>query len=545
MTSFRIDKFDIPSIVRPAIIAVAALAPMLAWAACVCGSGDGQLTLTSINVNGNLSDWAPVHADPDNNVCDGPANGLTDRDAPVQSTGRDLTHFAFTFDADRVYLFTERFGSASNTQSFVYYADVDNDQLMETGEPVIGVTWRGNNREVNVYTFTYVSQAPGGDPMSDASGFGDGYTLPGSFANVPSTGNPNRSGRWGSQDGLQMEFYVTWAELGVAPNTPFTFHVASSNASLGASSFTQQVDDNLSGCGGRLGTTVQTGVTYTPDRSVDGAAGSTVVAAHTLTNDGNDFDSFDFSETVSGDYVPSVSYYEDTDGSGSLTAGDTLLVDTDGDGLPNTALLAPTQTITVLAAYAVPASAAAGDSATVVSTASSDFRPLSNDSVTDTIVVIAVPVLVATKDVTTISDPVNLTTNPKSIPGSVVEYAVSVSNEGEGTADPDSMQIFDPIPSDGCMLVTDIAGPGSGPVRFTDGATSSTLTYSFISLGSAVDDLRFSNDGGATYNYTPVPNASGCDPAVTHFAIDPGGEFAAYSGAGFPSVTFSFRMIIN
>ena len=117
---------------RRSRIAVALLAmamPFATWALCTCGFGDGLFTLVSINVDGNINDWTPVHADVDNNVCDGPANGASDRDAPVQSTGRDLTHFAFTWDANNVYLFTERSSSVSNTQSFVYYADADNDRL--------------------------------------------------------------------------------------------------------------------------------------------------------------------------------------------------------------------------------------------------------------------------------------------------------------------------------------------------------------------------------------------------------------------------------
>ena len=71
---------------------------------------------------------------------------------------------------------------------------------METNEPVIGVTWQGSNRRINVYVFSYVSLAPAGDPLVDAGGFADGYTLPGSIANVPASGNPNRSGRWGSSN---------------------------------------------------------------------------------------------------------------------------------------------------------------------------------------------------------------------------------------------------------------------------------------------------------------------------------------------------------
>ena len=516
-----------------------------AWAVCTCGFGDGRLTLVSINVNGNMNDWAPVHADLDNNVCDGPANGLTDRDAPVQSTGRDLTHFAFTWDSNNVYLFTERAGSVSNTQTFVYYADTDNDRLMETGEPVIGVRWRGSNRRVNIYLFTYVAQAPGGDPMADSNGFGDGYTLPGSFANVPSTGNPTRSGRWGSANGQQMEFSVTWSELGVAPNTPFTFHVSSTNSSLGSSGFAAQVDDNLSGCGGRIGSTAQTGVTFTPDLSLTGTIGQTIVGAHSLVNEGNSTDSFDFSETVSGDFSPAVNYYDDTDGSGTLTAGDTLLTDTDGDGLPDTGPVAPGATISVLIAYDIPASATGGDSAIVVSTASSDLQPLANDAVTDKISAIAGPSLVLTKQVSTISDPVNLTVNPKAIPGSVVEYSITIANQGAGTVDADTIVIVDPIPGDVCMIVDDIAGAGSGPVSFEDGSPGSDLSYSFISLGSPADDVAFSNDGGLTYNYTPTPDASGCDASVTHLDISPTGQFAGDTGSGSPTVTFRFRAQVD
>ncbi len=107
-------------LLRAVTFVLAAVAPIVTWAVCTCGFGDGSFTLTTITVDGNMGDWAPVHADLDNNVCDGPANGLTDRDAPVQSTGRDLTHFAYTWDATSIYLFTERVGSASNIQSFVY-----------------------------------------------------------------------------------------------------------------------------------------------------------------------------------------------------------------------------------------------------------------------------------------------------------------------------------------------------------------------------------------------------------------------------------------
>lgn len=530
---------------RIAALVTGVVLPIAAWALCTCGFGDGRFTLTSINVNGNMTDWAPVHADVDNNACDGPSGGLTDRDAPVQSTGRDLTHFAFTWDSNNVYLFTERAGSTSNTQSFAYYADTNNDGLMQTGEPVVGVTWQGSNRRISVYTFTYVSQALAGDPMVDSNGFADGYTLPGSFANVPSSGNPTRSGTWGSQDGLRMEFRITWAELGIAPNSAFTFHVSSSNASLGANSFTAQVDDNLSGCGGRLGSTQMPGVELTPDRTLSGYAGQTVVGLHTLTNTGNANDDYELSSATGGDFSPAVSYYQDTDASGTLTAGDILLTDTDGDGDPNSGVLAPSTSATILIAYDVPGTAAAGETATVTVTATSEFQPLLASAIIDTINVLPRPILVVSKAVATIEDPINLTSNPKAIPGSSILYTLTVENQGSGIVDSNTLEISDPVPSDSCMIVTDIAAAGSGPVDFQDGTPSSGLSYSFVSIGNGSDDLEFSSDGGLTYNYSPTAGASGCDPLITHIRIRPSGSFAADTGSGSPSAEFLFRVLVN
>jgi len=409
---------------------LAAIAPAATWAVCTCGFQDGLFTLTAITVDGDVSDWTSVLADPDNNVCDGPANGLTDRDAPVQSTGRDLTHFAYTWDATNIYLFTERFGSANNTQSFVYYADIDNDGLMETGEPVIGVTWRGSNRRINVYTFTYVAQAPGGDPVVDGGGFGDGYTFPGSFANVPSTGNPNRTGIWGSADGLQMEFHVTWAELGLTTGQPFTFHVASSNAALGAASFTAQIDDNLSGCGGTVGSTIIPDVSFTPDRASIGFESQTATAAHTITNLGNNDDFFDLSSVVSGAFTPTMTYYHDTDSNGILTGADVLLTDTNGDGNPDTPSLAPAESLEILIAYAIPPGVLGGDVASVVTTAASDFQALATDIVTDVITVALGPDLLVTKQLSTVEDPINNTIDPKAIPGGQVLYTLRIANQG-------------------------------------------------------------------------------------------------------------------
>jgi uncharacterized repeat protein (TIGR01451 family) len=125
------------------------------------------------------------------------------------------------------------------------------------------------------------------------------------------------------------------------------------------------------------------------------------------------------------------------------------------------------------------------------------------------------------------SDPFNGTTNPKRIPGAFVSYAIIAANGGLVALDANTVFVFDAVPANTELFVGDVVGPGSGPVEFT--VLTSGLTYTFTSLASATDDLSFSSDGGATYTYTPTPNADGVDPAVTHIRINPKGAFNAAS----------------
>ena len=92
------------------------------------------------------------------------------------------------------------------------------------------------------------------------------------------------------------------------------------------------------------------------------------------------------------------------------------------------------------------------------------------------------------------------------------------------------------------LIVTDIEGRESGPVRFRQGRTSSGLTYSFLGLGSTSDDLLFSNDGGATFGYTPKPGRDGTDPEVAHVKVNPKGVFAPKSDPRLPSFQLNFRL---
>lgn len=154
----------------------------------------------------------------------------------------------------------------------------------------------------------------------------------------------------------------------------------------------------------------------------------------------------------------------------------------------------------------------------------------------------AAPSLTILKSVAIYSDPANGTTNPKFIPGAVAEYTLIASNSG-GPADADSIFITDQVPPNTALFVNDIAGAGSGPVLFTQGAPSSTLTYAFTALNNMTDDISFSNNGGTTWTAVPVAGANGCDPSINHIRINPKGTFIGATPN--PSFQIKFRVCVQ
>jgi hypothetical protein len=161
------------------------------------------------------------------------------------------------------------------------------------------------------------------------------------------------------------------------------------------------------------------------------------------------------------------------------------------------------------------------------------------------VIVTGGPNLVHAKTVAVVEDPFNSTTNPKSIPGSLQRYTLRVTNQGTGPVDNDSLVLIDAVPAGTDLRVVDFGAPGSGPVAFGNGTPSSALSYSFTALGSVTDGLDFSNDGGTTWTYVPVPDANGVDAAVTHLRVRPVGTMAANTGAGDPWFELQFRVRVE
>lgn len=152
----------------------------------------------------------------------------------------------------------------------------------------------------------------------------------------------------------------------------------------------------------------------------------------------------------------------------------------------------------------------------------------------------AMPSITAVKAVSTYSDPYNNTTNPKSIPGAVMLYTVTVVNSGLGPVDANTTTVTDPISANTSMCVSPLCS--SPPVVFTCSATPACgLTYTYATA------VTYTNRAGGVgpYDYTPVPDANGYDAAVTGFSINPAGVFNWATGAPYPQFTIQFKVKIK
>ncbi|MDT8395734.1 MAG: hypothetical protein RRA32_04695 [bacterium] len=494
------------------------LLPCKALAVCACGDGDGQPTLYEpITIDGSVADWNTTIADEDNNVCDGPAGGLTDLDAPVPSIGRDIVQFSYTYDNTWLYLYTERLGgdSSANTQTFLFYADTNDDGYMSSTETVIVAEWKGNNRLVSIYLAQYNPvDAVNGDSTVDSAGFGDGYALPGNLKNI-SSAISTYSGHYGTADGFAMEFAINWFALDPSFTGPVghTIHVSSTNANKNAGGLGAQINDNLGGCGGGGGSTQFADLDFSPAYTLSGYWGDTVWGLHHLVNLGNGDDAFAFAYTIlPTTWSPAVTLYLD-DGDSIYDTGDSLIA--------GTVALASGSSVDIFTVYTIPSFSSG--IATVVTTATSQYNTAVADSVSDTVNA-PYPNISSMKYISAVADSTAATPGgaDKALPGSVVTYTITTTNSGNAPPNSDSLAIRDSIPA----VVTMYVGTGAAsPVTFDAGTT--LLSYSYVSFASTGDDIAFTSGSSASpaYTYTPVPDAQGYDSAVTGFRIEPQGDF--------------------
>ena len=139
--------------------------------------------------------------------------------------------------------------------------------------------------------------------------------------------------------------------------------------------------------------------------------------------------------------------------------------------------------------------------------------------------------LAISKSVTTLSDPVNLTTNPKAIPSGVVGYTISVANNGSLSPDDNSLEVTDDIPSELALCITAACLSG-GPVILD-------TTGSPIPPGISIGSIEYDN-GDGSFSYPGSPDADGFDAAVDAVRITLSGTLASIATTGSPS--FELRL---
>lgn len=142
-----------------------------------------------------------------------------------------------------------------------------------------------------------------------------------------------------------------------------------------------------------------------------------------------------------------------------------------------------------------------------------------------------------------VSDGVTNTTNPKSIPGSIIEYTIRVTNASVGPLDAESVVVRDSLPAEMRLQL----GTPADPMQLVQGPTPSGLSLDFVSLADPGDDIAFSNDGGASF-VTPAVDGAGFDattPRINFIEVRPSGTFAGSGGGAAPSFELRFQMRVE
>ncbi len=119
--------------------------------------------------------------------------------------------------------------------------------------------------------------------------------------------------------------------------------------------------------------------------------------------------------------------------------------------------------------------------------------------------------------------------NRFNIPGADIIYTLSVSNSNSSPVDLGTVVLTDPLPTTMTFYNGDIDDSGPLATNFEFVAGASGLTF-------AASDLAYSNNGGASYGYTP---SAGYDTAVNAIRLSPQGTMAANSSF---SVKFRARV---
>lgn len=135
------------------------------------------------------------------------------------------------------------------------------------------------------------------------------------------------------------------------------------------------------------------------------------------------------------------------------------------------------------------------------------------------------PVLM--KSVQVLSDPTGSGT-PHALPGALLQYSINVSNQGQGTADANSIKLTDTLDASVAFIV--------GSSVFVDGSPASGLSFN-----QATDVSFCTGPGGATCPYTSGVGNGNPDPNITKVIFTPSGTLNGKANATAPAPDFTIQ----
>lgn len=128
------------------------------------------------------------------------------------------------------------------------------------------------------------------------------------------------------------------------------------------------------------------------------------------------------------------------------------------------------------------------------------------------------------KQAAVLYDPISgVSAQARAIPGSYVQYSLTVTNPSNAPIDANTVVLGDVLPPNISLIVAPLyqqqGYPNArGPFQYLDGVradgsagTASGLTFTYEGASSTTDSAEFSNDG-TTYGYVPVQAANFTDP---------------------------------
>ena len=472
----------------------------------------------TITIDGNFADWkAPVdittnpgqYSFDEHESAITPPNTCLDQDAAykatpapggcnLQSTGRDLKYFAYTFDANRLYLYVSRYASSTNVTDWYFYLDADANGVLTGSERVLHVAWQGSNGTTAIALYNYSPVNPAGDAILG----GDGFTMPGSLGaaqtySLPTT--PTGGSTSGPLSGVEMEIQILWSEVcaGCIGPQSIRFHVSSGNNT----NLPSGIIDNMDGPPGGI-VTYDLQVVKTVSLASVGVGQSfsyTIAVEHSVASTGN------ATGITLTDLLPAEVTYV------SHSAGETYDPVTgiwDVGNIP----LGSSASITIN----VIANAVGNPVTNTVAMNISDTDDSNSSDSVDVVITPALPLLSITK----VSN--KMSANPQEI----VQYTITVQNMG--LADAENVVIDDDMSAYAAIDIDWDNNAGNGLDPFLFNANDSTL--GILSTTFTADD------GLDGYGYSPLMSggdgaSAGFDGNVTDWRIQMSGSMP--SGTSF------------